>query len=247
MENNGNTKASIHDKIVNTLGRKIISGEYKAGYTFADEASIGESFNASRTATREALKILRSKRLIESRARLGTTVQARENWLMLDPKVIEWCLQDPAQSRKTMIDIHDIRLAFEPVAAGMAAENRTTNDLLNIQRSLREMAYSVDLADKVRSDIKFHKAILSATGNSLFVGIGDLIEIGLNQLFRNGFEDHPDKIDIWLERHREVADAINTGDVLLSKKLMSKLLSHAQDTQFENQYNLVIKGPQRNK
>lgn len=244
MKNDRNIKVSIHNLIVNTLGRKIISGEYKEGHTFADEASIGASFNASRTATREALKILKSKGLIRSRTKLGTTVQGRKHWRMLDPKVLEWCLQDPSQSHKKMSEIHDIRMAFEPVAACMAAQNRTTNDLLNIRRSLQEMAYSFDIEDKIRSDLKFHKAILTASGNSLFVGIGDLLEVGFGHMFRSGFEDHPDKTNIWLKHHGEVADAIETGDVTLSKKLMTRLLSHAQDTQFENLHNLAIKDTQ---
>lgn len=230
-KNRTGKKARIHETIVETLGRQIVSGTFKPGHSFANETTTGATFNASRTATREALKILGSKGLIESRPKSGTVVKNRVEWSLLDPKILEWCLQDPKQSRQTMFEIFEVRMAFEPFAATMAAANRSTEDILSIRRALRGMAHYVDIADRAECDLAFHKAILEATGNSLFRSLGELISVGLRHMFRVGLEAHPEEDEQWLQRHREVADAIEKGDEGQSRELMKKLLSQAQTTQ----------------
>ncbi|MFK5977827.1 MAG: FadR/GntR family transcriptional regulator [Rhizobiaceae bacterium] len=224
-------KESVHEKIVETLGRKIVSGAYSPGHLLGNETTTGGSFNASRTATREALKILSSKGLIVSRPKVGTIVRKRSEWSLLDPQILEWCLQDPMQSSQTMAEIYEIRTAFEPYAASLAAENRSKEDQQNIRRALRGMTYYVDSADKAECDLAFHKAILLATGNSLFLAVGELISVALRHLFRAGFEATSEEDERWLLRHRSVADAIDRGDSKLSQEMMRKLLSEAQETQ----------------
>ena len=73
-------KDRVHRKIVETLGRKIVSGSISPGDMLGSETTTGKSFNASRTAAREALKILSSKGLIASRAKVGTTVNKKSSW-----------------------------------------------------------------------------------------------------------------------------------------------------------------------
>lgn len=223
-------KETIHEMIVETLGRKIVSGTFPPGHLLGNETTTGRSFNASRTATREALKILSSKGLIESRPKVGTIVKKRSEWSLLDPQILDWCLQDPMQSSRTMAEIYEIRKAFEPYAAALAAKNRSKEDLQNIRRALREMAHYVDSADMAESDLAFHKAILRATGNSLFLAIGELISVALRQLFHSEFEATSDEDERWLRPHRDVANAIKSGDGELSAELMRKLLSEAQET-----------------
>lgn len=228
-------KERVHEKIVETLGRNIVSGVYAPGHSLANETTTGESFNASRTATREALKTLSSKGLIESRPKVGTIVRQRDEWSLLDPQILKWCLQDPTQSRRTLAEIYQIRMAFEPYAASLAAKNRVKEDQRNIRRALRGMAHYVDIADKAECDLAFHKAILRATGNSLFLAVGELISVGLRHLFRTGLEATSEEDEQWLRLHRDVADAIDLGDGQVAHDLMLKLLAEAQLTQYAMQ------------
>jgi len=227
------SKARLHDRIVETLGRRIVCGEIEPGASLGNETTTGETLNASRTATREALKILGSKGLIESRPRVGTIVREREAWSLLDPKVLEWSLQDPSQSSRTMAEIYVFRMAFEPFAAALAAANRTEADLKNIRRALRGMATYVDSSDRAEFDLAFHKAILRATGNKLFFAVDELISVALRHIFRTGFEATPEEDERWLHRHRAVADAIENGDAEGARDLMLGLLNEAQDNEAE--------------
>lgn len=224
-------KERVNSLIVETLGKRIVSGDFAVGESLGSEITAGAAFGASRTATREALKILGAKGLIQSRPRIGTIVQGREDWNLLDPLVLEWCLKDPGQSRRTMADFYEIRMGFEPYASSLAAKNHTRKDVLAMRRALRGMAHCLDSTDKAECDLAFHKAILHATGNSLYQAFGELISIGLRHLFRTGFEATAEEDEQWLRRHRKVADAIENGDVELSREEMVKLLIEAQTTQ----------------
>lgn len=221
-------KTRIHDTIVETLGRGIVSNIYPPGTVLNNDALTDPAFNVSRTATREAFKTLSSKGLIESSPKIGTVVRQRKDWSMLDPQVLEWCLLDPTQFKQTMTELYEFRMAFEPYASVLAARNHTDEDMLAIRRALRGMATYVDAKDRTNFDLAFHKAILRATRNSMFEVVGNLISVGLEYLFHTGFEATSEEDERWLARHKDVADAIEAKDELLASTAMFGLLREAQ-------------------
>lgn len=221
--------ARVHDMIVSTLGRQIVSGHFAPETALGSEIELGQLYSASRTAMREALKILSSKGLIDSRPKVGTVVGARSNWNMMDPMVLGWALEDTQQSAKVMEDLYILRRAIEPVAARLAAVNHEEEDYHAIRRALRAMATYVDHRDKAEQDLAFHIAILRATGNDLFLSLGELISVGLRHIFRAGFDATPDEDDRWITRHRRVADAIHARDPDSAEAEMHILLSEARE------------------
>ncbi len=229
--NRSRSKARVHDLIVFTMGKLIVSGEYKAEISLGNETEIGKTFKASRTATREALKILGSKGLIESKPKIGTIVRSRNHWNILDPMVLNWCLEDPQQTEDMMAEIHEMRLAFEPTGAKLAAQNHSVADIVAMRRALRGMAHYLGNEDKVECDLTFHKAILTATGNSLFIALGEMISVGLKHIFHTGLEATFEEDERWIKRHKLVSDAIEARDGDMAKQQMERLLLEARDIQ----------------
>lgn len=227
--NDGTRTPRIHDMIVSTLGRQIVSGHFPPETALGSEIDLGQAYSASRTAMREALKILGSKGLIDSRPKVGTVVGARSQWNMMDPMILGWALEDPAQSAKVMDDLYTLRGAIEPLAARLAATNHSDADYRAMRRALRAMATYVDHQDKAEQDLAFHIAILRATGNGLFLSLGELISVGLRHIFRAGFDATPEEDDRWISRHARVADAIRAGDPDAAEAEMRILLSEAQE------------------
>lgn len=76
--------------IAGDLAQKILSGTLKAGDVLPSEVELCSHFGVSRTAVREALKLLSSKGLLESRPKLGTHVRDRTYWNLLDVQLLEW-------------------------------------------------------------------------------------------------------------------------------------------------------------
>lgn len=73
--------------LVEQLGQAIVTGEYAKG-GFPTEGKLSKQFGASRTVTREAVKMLTAKGLLSARPRHGTVVEPEAEWNMLDPDVL---------------------------------------------------------------------------------------------------------------------------------------------------------------
>src|SRR5436189_2967313 len=80
----------LHGSIARDLGVLIVSGRYRPGHILDGEVEASEQRRVSRTAYREALRILAAKGLVNSRPRVGTRVSAQEQWQLLDPDVLTW-------------------------------------------------------------------------------------------------------------------------------------------------------------
>ena len=69
----------VHGTTVERLGSQIVSGDVEPGHVF-DLHALGVELDVSKTALREALKVLTSKGLVDARQRRGTYVQPRDSW-----------------------------------------------------------------------------------------------------------------------------------------------------------------------
>src|SRR5690349_23211669 len=86
---NGYQGRGLHGEVVERLGRRILSGELNAGVTL-DIPGLERELDVSRTVLREALRVLKSKGLVDARPKRGTFVQPRTEWLLLDHDVVRW-------------------------------------------------------------------------------------------------------------------------------------------------------------
>ena len=108
---------NLHGRIVHTLGRRILRGDISPG----DALEAGSVMAASRTALREAIRVLAAKGLVEARPKIGTRVTPRESWNLLDPDVMAW-QHGAAPSQAFLGKITEVRGVIEPQAAAFAAE-----------------------------------------------------------------------------------------------------------------------------
>ncbi|NVP02436.1 FadR family transcriptional regulator, partial [Photobacterium damselae subsp. damselae] len=61
-------------KLAEAIGRRILEGETAPGDILPGEVELGEMYGVSRTAVREAIKMLAAKGLVLPRPRIGTRV-----------------------------------------------------------------------------------------------------------------------------------------------------------------------------
>jgi DNA-binding FadR family transcriptional regulator len=126
------TSKNLTFQCLEIVGRAIVSGEYEQG--FPTEGELAKRLGASRTITREVVKMLTTKRLLTGRPRSGTAVLPESEWNLLDPDVLRWLM-----GRKVSIPLlrafTEMRLAFEPMAAALAARKADQIDKINIQKA----------------------------------------------------------------------------------------------------------------
>ena len=175
----------VRQRVLAILGRRILSGYYAPGSTLPTEAQLCLEFAVSRTAMREALKMLSAKGLVVSRQRAGTRVQDPTSWNRLDADVLEW-MNVGEPDPDFMRGLLEARQAIEPAAARLAAMRASSADLAKIEAGYEAMCRAPlsDLAACAEADLQFHLSILMASHNPVFATLGGLIGQALTNSFR---------------------------------------------------------------
>ena len=155
----------LHGKVAHDLGKRIVSGELAPGDILPNELSICKELSVSRTALREAYKVLTAKGLIQSKPRVGARIQERESWNMLDPDILAWSF-DTNPTQKMLSSLRELRSIFEPSAARIATERQDSASLTSVALSLSMLADAeTDSVQQISALMGFHQAVLTATQN----------------------------------------------------------------------------------
>jgi DNA-binding FadR family transcriptional regulator len=168
-------RRGLHGRLVDSLGRAIVTGDYTPGDPL-DVAALQAERAVSKTALREVLRVLAGKGLVDARQKRGTIVAPVGAWNLLDPDVLRW--QIGAQAGADLLEaLAEVRAIVEPSAARLAAERRTEGDLEALERALAAMVGSAaDPVAHAAADVAFHRALLRASGNELLGRIGGVLE-----------------------------------------------------------------------
>ncbi|XVQ86055.1 FadR/GntR family transcriptional regulator [Microbispora siamensis] len=197
----------IHGQVVETIGRRLVTGQFAENGRI-DLVELEAELQVSRTVVREALKVLAGKGLVDSRQKRGTVVRPRSEWNLLDPDVISWEFEN--RGSEMLGQLSEVRQMFEPAAAALAAGRRTDADLAEIEAALEDMTAARTPAEAASADLRFHRAVLAATGNELLVRMEVVIESVLAE--RDRIVHDVVTADDPVPSHRALLDAIRAGD-----------------------------------
>jgi DNA-binding FadR family transcriptional regulator len=152
----------IHGTTARTIGVAILAGTYEPGHLFLGEIEQAEQLNISRTAYREAVRILAAKGLVDSRPKGGTRVNPRSMWNLLDPDVLAWMFEgEPTDA--FVRDLFELRGVIEPAAVALAARRRGQQHLDAMRVALDDMRlHGLASAEGQAADQRFHRAILDS-------------------------------------------------------------------------------------
>jgi DNA-binding FadR family transcriptional regulator len=196
----------LHEALSNRIGEKILDGTYAPGALLPNEAEWSRMFGASRTAIREAIKTLSGKGLLVSRPKVGSRVEPRERWNLLDRDVLAWHCN--AMNRKALLSsIQEIRRVLEPGVAALAAAKRDQRQLKRIGAALKGMADAETAEEMIAPDLDFHLAIIDAAQNDLLVPFGLIIEQALRQMFDYTSRHNPKPLRV-IPLHSAIHEAI---------------------------------------
>ncbi len=174
----------VHGRLVELIGQRIVGDALAPGTALPREVELMDEFQASRTAVREAIKVLAAKGLVESRPKRGMRVRVQDDWNMLDPDVLAWYAAS-GPSAELVAQMVELRQMIEPAAARLAAERRTRAQLRAIEAAFAGMRAGLDdLVAYYRADLAFHRALFRASGNPFIDRLGAIVEVILEVSFR---------------------------------------------------------------
>ncbi|MDR3472122.1 MAG: FadR/GntR family transcriptional regulator [Devosia sp.] len=222
------TKPRVHNIVVKGLAVAILKQEFKQGSMLPPEPELCDRFKISRSALREAVRVLHGKGMVEPRPRTGTLVRAREHWNLLDADLLTWSMDFEPQA-EFVLSLIEARQVIEPASARFAAARATAQDIAVIEEAYAAMGAAktnLDFDAFNIADIAFHKALLVASHNIVFQQLSMTIGTALAYSFRLTIQRAREP-GASLPNHGEVIDCIKRRDPEAAYAAMSRLLNIA--------------------
>ncbi|TNH43257.1 FadR/GntR family transcriptional regulator [Photorhabdus luminescens] len=206
------------------IGQQILSGEYKAETILPGEIKLAEQFDVSRTSVREAIKILAAKGMLLPRPRIGTRIMPTIHWNFLDQDLLKWWMNRDNLSQ-VVEHFHMVRLAIEPQACFLAAQNATQKQkkqLLQIVDEMYLLEEDFNREKWIEIDYQFHYTIYKSCGNPFLCSFANLFHL----VYQNYFEAIISDKVVKLESHKTIVNSIIQGDshnaLLACQKLLTE-------------------------
>jgi GntR family transcriptional repressor for pyruvate dehydrogenase complex len=220
-------KTRVYEEIVAKIKDMIEKGRFKSGDRLPVERELAEAFRVSRSSVREALRSLESQGLLESRQGDGTYIASQPVESLINPLASVIFSEKDGQR-----ELFEMRRLIEPQLAYLAAERATPDDIQTLEKILdlqeREIAkggFAIDV------DKNFHYILAKATKNKFLIRITDnVMDLLVDSRDRYlQVEGRPEKS---LHRHRQVLEAIKSGDPENAMRLMRDHLMDIESSLF---------------
>jgi GntR family transcriptional repressor for pyruvate dehydrogenase complex len=195
--------------IASNLRAQIMSGELPAGVQLPGHRDLASMYSVSVGSVREAISMLISNGLIETRAGRGTYVSAA-------PPQTEFARATLPLQRHEVEELTEARRVIEVQLAALAAERATPEQVEALERATERLeAAAANPYDYPEADVDFHLVLAEAAGNryllQAMLDIRSLLkqdmELGAEAAIRR-FGD----LRISVESHRRLLEAIADRD-----------------------------------
>jgi len=201
----------LREIVLEALKDAIVNGKLKPGERLMEQ-QVAEELCVSRTPVREAIRKLEIEGFIIIVPRKGAYVS-------------DVSLKDIAQ-------VFEVRAAMEALAAGLAAQRISDDQLGVLEKKLAEVesvANSLDLDSIIQFDTDFHEIIYDASKNDRLVQILHNLREQI-QRYRTTSLASPGRLKDTIKEHKELLDAISTRDASLAQRVAKEHIENAEGT-----------------
>jgi len=204
---------SLADQVFQKLEEDIVSGTYPRGEILT-ELKLVEELGVSRTPIREALRRLEQERLIQETGK--------------GSEVLGITLED-------LVDIMDIRLCIEGLAAYYASKNLTPESLETFRQisQLQDFYYSQGNIEALRQmDDQFHNAIYELCGRPVLRDTLQPLHRKAQRYRKKSIEDEK-RLACSIAEHKAIFEAIAAGKADIAVQVTTRHIENARDSMVE--------------
>ena len=190
-----------HEVVLEHIKKQIISGQLSVGQKLPSVVDFAEMFGVGRSTMREALSALKAMGWLHIQHGGGTYVS--------ESLPLQADEADLFQKADSIQELLQIRIILETGSVGLAAKNRSSDDLIQLQSILDRMQnHMSDMAASEQADVDFHMMIARATHNSLIVQLMESLSSKMHSMMRDTrklwfFSEHSSAAQL-IEEHQQI-------------------------------------------
>ena len=220
------------DKIIKQIRNLISSGQLKPGDRLPSERKLAEKFGVGRIHVRDAIAKLEFYGILKTVPQSGTIVEG------IGITALEGLITDVLKLEESeFIDLVETRTLLETQAARMAAQRRTTEDIINMKKALDAYEAKVKKGlPAVEEDLLFHLTIAEAGRNTVLKSLMMVITPDIVKNFTKLEVCKDGRFYRSLEEHKVILEFIVNQKPELAAKAME---DHLQDV---TEYSKSLKG-----
>jgi DNA-binding GntR family transcriptional regulator len=193
-------KYTLADAVIIAVREAVLDGVLRPG-TGLNEQEIATALDVSRTPVREALRRLDAEELTIKKPGM--------------PRVVAPMTTDD------VLAVYLVREVLEGLAARLAATKCTPEHLLRLKEVNEEFADISDTKDHARAtalNLKFHRLIRQASGNSYLDRFLVQVEQAVRRIPHSTFE-YPGRMGVAFKEHQALIDAISAGNAVEAERV----------------------------
>lgn len=218
--------STLTSQVTCQLESLILDNQLQPGDRLPAERELAVQFDVSRTVVREAVRALVARNLVEVLPGSGTLVR-RPGMDSVSRSMA--LLLRVGQEQVDYEKLHEVRRTLEVEIVGLAAERRTEEDLVLIERLLAEApATWQNQEDFARHDLEFHNSLVRATHNEIFLFVLNSLADVMLEVRRMAFLV-PDLPQHAQQLHKNIVQAIRAGDSQAAQQAMHEDLLYAEE------------------
>ncbi len=217
----------ISHMIMDLTTKYLLSGELKPGDKLPTEIQLAEKLGVGRNSVREAIKMLSSIGIIESRKGAGTFIVSTMNSSILNPLILSLVF-----AQGTSKELIELRLLLETGSAELALPNITETDIERLEEINNRLKQEANKEERDRKrlldlDLAFHAELYKLAGNKLLFKVIEAVHtLFLSSIEKSvGSDPH-----LAYTNHEMVIDAIKKGDLELIRRKIRESMTYWMDT-----------------
>jgi GntR family transcriptional regulator, transcriptional repressor for pyruvate dehydrogenase complex len=221
-------KSALVDRVVQSIEGQILSERLAVGTKLPPEREFANRLGVSRTVVREAVRVLAANGLLETRHGVGTTVRAVSREDVVKP--LNLFLRTWGQD-VSLAHLHQVRSLLEIENAGLAAEQASEEDILDLRRIVKEMEAAKDDPPRFAlKDSEFHRRLAQTTHNPLLTLLLDSIHDLMVEV-REFVARQSGLVERVMPAHIEILECVVVRDARRARQTMRAHLLAALDVQ----------------
>lgn len=205
-----NNYKPLRDVVFDNIRNAILDGTLRPGERLM-EIQLSKQLGVSRTPVREAIRKLELEGLVIMVPRKGAYVASI--------------------SKKEVLDILELRIGLESMAARLAAERISEMEVEELEKISSKLEKSIkenNLEKMMKYDEDFHKLIFDITGNEKLKSILSTIWEPVYNKFRLDYmSDYSSAVNI-VEEHKKIVMALRKGDKDLAEELAKEHIEKSE-------------------